>query len=377
MTDLSERGFTPARPPRGGMMTRLWMNPKFQALAARLPFAGRIARAEGAAIFGLVGGFVNSQILLALVDLRVLEALVPGPQGAGALARAAGLAEDRMDILLQGGAALGLLKRRRDGRFALSRPGAVLLGVPGLTGMIRHHAVFYRDLADPVALLRGGTETELARFWPYVFGADGPIGPAVAETYSGLMSDTQAMVAADTLRLIRLSGVAHLMDVGGGTGAFLQAAGQAWPALRLTLFDLPDVVPSARARFAATGLADRVTIVPGSFRHDPLPRGADAISLVRVLYDHADDTVRALLQAVHAALPEGGLLIVAEPMSGGARPDPITDTYFAFYTMAMGTGRTRSAARIGELMAEAGFTAIQRLPGARPYVASAVTARRA
>ncbi len=68
--------------------------------------------------------------------------------------------------------------------------------------MIRHHAVFYRDLADPVALLRGGAETELARFWPYVFGASGPIDPEVAATYSGLMADTQAMVAEDTLRLV-------------------------------------------------------------------------------------------------------------------------------------------------------------------------------
>ncbi len=74
-----------------------------------------------------------------------------------------------------------------------------------------------------------------------------------------------------------------------------------------------------------------------------------------MLYDHADETVLALLRAVHAALPEGGRLIVSEPMSGGARPDPITDTYFAFYTLAMGTGRTRSAARIAELMDEAGF----------------------
>ncbi len=123
-------------------------------------------------------------------------------------------------------------------------------------------------------------------------------------------------------------------------------------------------------------MAERVTIVPGSFRHDPLPQGADAISLVRVLYDHADETVLALLRAVHAALPERGLLIVAEPMSGGMRPDPITDTYFAFYTLAMGTGRTRSAARIAELMAEAGFSGSRSVPGSRPYIASAVIAWR-
>jgi demethylspheroidene O-methyltransferase len=279
-----------------------------------------------------------------------------------------------MEILLQGGAALRLLRRRRDGRFALARRGAVLLGVPGLPGMIRHHAVFYRDLADPVGLLRDAPQTELARFWPYVFGAAGPIDPAVAATYSGLMADTQALVAEDTLRLVDLSGVRRLMDVGGGTGAFLAAAMRRHPAMRGVLFDLPAVVPGARARFAAAGLADRAEIRPGSFRDGGLPAGADAISLVRVLYDHADDTVSALLAAVHAALPAGGRLIVSEPMSGGARPDPITDTYFAFYTLAMGTGCTRPARRIGAMLAAAGFVRIRVQPGPRPYVTSVVTA---
>lgn len=378
MTVVPERGQAPAPQTRrgGSWLTRAWMNPRLHAAVARIPGLGRISRSEGAAMFGLVGGFVNSQILLALVELGVLDTLVAGPQSAAALARPAGLAEDRMAILLQGGAALRLLKRRRDGRFALTRRGAVLLGVPGLIGMIRHHAVFYRDLTDPVALLRGGTETELARFWPYVFGAGGATDPQVTASYSTLMSDTQGLVAEDTLRCADLSGVTRLMDIGGGTGAFLAAAGARHRSLDLTLFDLPAVVGPARARFAAAGMADRVTILPGSFRDDPIPVGADAISLVRVLYDHADDTVTNLLAAVYAALPKGGRLIISEPMSGGDVPDAITDTYFAFYTLAMGTGRTRSAARIADLVTAAGFEQVTIRPGPRPYITGLVLARK-
>jgi demethylspheroidene O-methyltransferase len=61
-------------------------------------------------------------------------------------------------------------------------------------------------------------------------------------------------------------------------------------------------------------------------------------------------------------------------MSGGARPDPATDVYFAVYTMAMQTGQTRSAARIAELLAKAGFSQIRTRPGSRPYVTSVVEA---
>ena len=70
-------------------------------------------------------------------------------------------------------------------------------------------------------------------------------------------------------------------DVGGGTGAFLCAVGAAHPALRLDLFDLPAVMAGAAARLGQAGLGARVTLHEGSFRDDPLPRGADAITLVR------------------------------------------------------------------------------------------------
>lgn len=374
MTDLG----APARPwwRLSGLRNRLVAAPDFQRWAAAFPLTRRIALREGEALFNLVAGFVHSQVLLALVELDLPRLLRDQPATPEALAPRVDLAPDRLAILLQAGAALGLLRRRRDGRFGLAQRGAALLGVPGLEAMIRHHHVFYRDLQDPVALLRGTGETGLAVFWPYVFGAATTVEPEVAATYSDLMAQSQGLVADDTLRAVSLQGVGHLMDVGGGTGAFLAAAATKWPALRMTLFDLPAVVPAASARFARAGIADRVTIVPGSFRSGPLPAGADAISLVRVLYDHADDTVRDLLARAHAALPPGGRLIISEPMSGGAVPERAGDVYFAFYTLAMRTGRARSAATIADLCRDAGFTAIETPRPARPFVTSVVTARK-
>ena len=377
---MSEAGLhgdpAPPRRARAGGLTgwrnRLVAKPWFQSWASRLPFTRRIVRRDGEAMFDIVSGFVQSQVLRTLVELDLLRALRDRPRAVHELTAQTGLPGERMAILLQAGAALGLLKRTRDGRFQLAQKGAALLGVPGLAEMIRHHDVLYRDLADPTAFFRGQTTPELAGFWPYVFGAGAAQDPQTAARYSDLMAQSQGLVAQETLRAIPLTGVSHLMDVGGGTGAFLAAAGALAPGLRMTLFDLPAVAAQARARFDAAGMADRVTIHPGSFRDDPLPAGADAISLVRVLYDHQDSTVTALLRACFDALPPGGRLFVSEPMSGGDRPTRSGDVYFSIYTLAMGTGRTRSQARIAEMMQSIGFNGISTPKSPRPFITTVV-----
>ena len=331
-----------------------------------MPLLRGIARREGAALFDLMQGFVNSQMLSALVELRVLHILADGGETAADMAQRLNVPVERMMILLQAGAAMKLLRRKRD-RFYLAQRGAAFLGVNGLEDMVRHHAVLYGDLADPVAFIKGETTPALADFWPYVFGAQGATDPEVSARYSRLMADSQGIVAQEALGVLSFKGVSRLLDVGGGTGAFLRAVHARHPKLELALFDLPDVValadlPACAARHG------------GSFRDDPLPQGADAISLVRVLYDHSDDTVRALLTKTLAALPAGGKLMVVEPMSGGARPDRQTDVYFSVYTLAMQTGRTRSAQEICALLQQAGFADQTQIRTSRPYITSVVTA---
>nr|WP_152493191.1 methyltransferase [Roseovarius sp. THAF27] len=359
-----------------GWLNRLIARPRFQSIAGALPFGRGMARREGAGIFDLLQGFVASQVLTALVDTGILRALLDGPRSAEALGFRHDVPADRMDQLLRAGAALGLLKRRRDGAYALARKGAAILGVPGLENMIRHNAELYADMADPMALLRGQGETRLARFWPYVFGAEGEVAPEVADRYSALMAESQVLVARDTLKMLPIKGARTVMDVGGGSGVFLAEVLRRNKAARGILFDLPEVMPQARGRLSEPGLTDRVALQGGSFRDGPLPRGADTICLIRVLYDHADDTVEDLLGKAYAALPPGGWLIVSEPMSGGDAPERAGDVYFAFYTMAMGTGRVRSQARIAEMCSRAGFEGIVTPKPIRPFITTALACRK-
>ena len=365
----------PEAPPRGPLWARLVASPRVQAAVARVPGLRRLARRDGDRLMDLVAGFVHSQVLLAVVELRLLHRLMDGPAEAAELAAGTGIDARRMAVLCDAAAALGLMRRGRGGAYRIARLGAATVGVPGLEGMVRHHPVLYRDLADPLALLSGG-ETELSRFWPYVFGAGAARDPATAARYSELMADSQTLVAQETLARVDLSGAREVLDVGGGTGAFLAALGARHAGPRLHLFDLPAVVAPARARLDAAGLGARATITAGSFRDDPLPRGADVATLNRVLYDHDDATVAALLRAVHAALPPGGRVVVSEPMAGEAAPERAGDAYFALYTLAMGTGRTRRPGEIAALLRAAGFDRIRDRGTTRPFVTRVVEATR-
>jgi demethylspheroidene O-methyltransferase len=245
-----------------------------------------------------------------------------------------------------------------------------MIGNPGIAAMVEHHAMLYADLADPVELLRrerGGTA--LAQYWAYAGAAQpGALPGEKVSDYTALMAASQPMVAQEVLAAYRFGQHRRLMDVGGGSGAFLTAVGKANPGLDLLLFDLPAVAEQGRQRFAREGLADRALAMGGDFTTDSLPLGADIISLVRVLHDHDDDVVQALLRRVRAALPKGGRVLIAEPMAGTAGAEPMGGAYFGFYLLAMGRGRPRRPDELAAMLTSAGFTGARLMPTDTPLL---------
>lgn len=190
------------------------------------------------------------------------------------------------------------------------------------------------------------------------------------------MSASQPLVAGEVLDAWPLARHRCLLDVGGGDGRFLVSAAERAPGLRLMLFDLPQVAAHARARLAAAGLGERATIVGGSFLTDALPSGADVISLVRVVHDHDDPAAMRLLRAVHAALPAGGTLLLAEPMAATKGAEAMGDAYFGIYLLAMGQGQPRRPERLAQMLVDAGFERIRSLPTRLPLQTGLIVARR-
>lgn len=352
---------------------RMLSSPGFQRWAASFVLTRFIARRRASALFDLCAGFVYSQVFLAVVRLRLLEAVRDTPRTVAELAPMLGLSLEAAQRLLDAAASLRLVERR-GGAYGLGIHGCSYIGNPSLHQLVEHNALFYRDLADPVALLRGELPAaEINRFWCYA----SPSAPQATDqfaAYSRLMASSIPLLAEDIIEAYPVDHHRRLLDVGGGEGAFLEAIAARAPRLSLTLFDLPPVAERARERISRAGLASRVTVERGDLFVDPLPAGADLVSLVRVLHDHEDDQALRLLQAIRRVLQPGGVLLIAEPMRGTSGAEPMGDAYFGFYLLAMGQGRPRSPQEIVALLAQAGFARLRVRRTRRPMLLQLISA---
>lgn len=357
----------------GALMDRWLTSDSLYRWSVSNPLTRWITRRRARQVFDLMAGFVYSQVLLACVRLRILETVAERPRTLDELAQWTQLPPAGLQRLLQSALALGLLNLRSQGRYGLGPLGAPVAGHAGIRAMIEHHAVLYQDMQDPVAMLQGpGQPGAMAQYWPYTLDDDAQAAQAAqaqAEKYarySNLMSASQPFVVDEILASYRFDAHRCVLDVGGGQGTFMSRLALHAKHLQVMLFDLPEVAALARANFARQGLGARSQAHPGSFLHDPLPQGADLVTLIRVAHDHPDADVRTLLASIYQALPPGGTLLLSEPMAQEAGETPQGDAYFHFYLLAMGAGRLRTPRELMAMMAEAGFAHLEIVPNPMP-----------
>lgn len=349
------------------MRERLVGDLRFQRTVARIPFVRKIAQKQARDVFDLCTGFVYSQVLLACVQLDILQLCRCKPQSLSEIARAARLSDDATSRLVSAAVSLGLLQARSGERYGLGLRGAAIVANPGLLKMIEHHGLFYKDMADPVALLRGEAgETGLSRYWAYAQGRGNDLQDDDVAPYTDLMAQSQTFVAEDVLDAYDFGKHTLMLDVGGGDGTFIVRTARRNPKLRFQHFDLPPVSARAAAHFTRAGLNQRAISAPGSFVYDELPQGADLVTLVRVLHDHDDQTVKTILRRARHAIAPGGTLLIAEPMAGTRGAESMGDAYFGFYLLAMGRGRPRTREDLSQLVVDAGFRNPTEVPTSLP-----------
>ena len=332
---------------------RLLADSKFQRWAARTPLVRRIASKKAVELHHLTAGFVYTQTLNAVVQSNLLAVLQGRIESTKSVAAMCGLTTPAAHTLLTAAQALKLTEEVSQGYWMVGELGASVLGNPGVADMVRHHAVLYRDLADPLALLKHRESTGLRDYWSYVPGGNHP--DEGHREYSQLMSSSLALISDHILDSVSLQDYQSLIDVAGGTGHFARVLTRRHPHINASVLDLPEVVSEAKNQFPNSD----IRFVATDMFRSPLPQDVELFSLIRVLHDHDDEPAASLLSRLCRALKPGGHLLIAEPMAGTQGAEPIGDTYFSFYLWAMGSGRPRTAEELRAMCLAAGFSAVR------------------
>ncbi|MCX4749995.1 methyltransferase [Kitasatospora sp. NBC_01287] len=310
------------------------------------------------AVYGL---FVTSALELAIrhgVTARLAEhGAASGPE----LAAALDLDGETLGRLLTVLRAFGVLTADPHGRYAV--PDAAL---PYLDPREpRYLGGFVRHLMESTTERLPRLDDRLSRTRP---GAEAAAPEPLDEPFAELYRDAAATarfldamwqlsfdVSVELVELAGLAGARELVDVGGAGGPFAVAALLRHPALRATVFDLPQVGAKLAEARATHRLGDRLAFAPGDFHREELPPG-DCLAFGYILSDWTDETCLALLRKAYRACAPGGAVLVMERLfdEDGYLPPATAAMNLAMHVETQ--GRHRTAAEYLGLLRAAGFT---------------------
>lgn len=317
---------------------------------------------DPAPVLGLLNAFRKSKAMFAAISLGVFDALAVGPKTVAGLAAELAVDPDALERLLGACEMLGLVARSGAG-FANTPAAAAyltkdsprrMLGYTGYSDRVLWKMWDHLDDA-----IREGTNR-----WKQTFGQDA--ATLFAHFYKdesakreflfgmhgfGLISSPVVVDAVD------LGRYTTFVDLGGATGHLTVAALRRWPNLRGVVFDLPEALPLAKEVSGATEVAGRVSYVGGDFFADPLPPG-DVYALGRILHDWSEPKIAKLLAEIHAALPAGGALLIAEKLLNDDKAGPEPAVLQSLNMLVCTEGKERTFGEYEALLKAAGFAEV-------------------
>jgi acetylserotonin N-methyltransferase len=313
-------------------------------------------------VLDLIEAFRHSKTMFAAVSMGVFEALHDGPATAAELAAKLGADAGAMGRLLDGCAALGLV-RKQAGVYRNDAVAETYLyagSAHSLRGYVRYsdEALYgmWGHLDDAV---REGTHR-----WKQSFGLEGPIFSAFFRSEEAMRDFLMGMHGFGMLTSPRVVGAfdlsrfRRLVDLGGATGHLAIAACERYAELRAVVFDLPRTTPLAQEQVAKSAAHQRIEVVAGDFFEDELPE-ADLYYVGRILHDWTEAKIERLLGRVFARLPEGGALLIGEKLLEEDGVGPLAASMQSLNMLIVTEGRERSLSEYAGLLRRVGFGAVE------------------
>ena len=307
-------------------------------------------------IVEMIRGFMPSRAVLTALELDVFTAI-----GSGATAQqVAGkiqCAVRATEMLLNALVALRLLQKE-DGVFK-DTPLSARFFVEGTPDSARlgqlHIANMWKRWSTLTDAMKAGTSVAPR-------GENGWVKPFIAAMDVNARGRARAVAQA-----AGVNGAQHMLDLGGGSGAYSIAFAKAAPGLQCEIVDLADVLPITQEHIRKAGLADRISTRPGDMLTIPLEPGKyDLVLLSAICHMFSPEDNRRLLRRAYEALAPKGRLIISDFVLDPSKTAPRFAALFAL-NMLVGTqaGASYSEPEYAAWLKEAGFADATRvrMPG--------------
>jgi SAM-dependent methyltransferase len=300
-------------------------------------------------------GYAEARILQAAVALGFFDQLDSAGRPAAAIAVAAGTDARATELLLNALVAMRLV--RKDGDLFketdVSRTYLTTQAPTSYAGFVRFDASLWPLWGELAETVRTGKPARP----PDMFQSSRDDTARFIDAMASLVQARgDARVLADTLDL---GGVRRLLDVGGGPGTYAIELCRRHPELRATIFDLPGTLAVTRRYVAESGMADRIDLMPGDYLRDVLPTDHDLIFLSNIIHGEDEDTNRALMRKIHAALAPGGRLMIKDHVTDESGTSPAPAAIFSIAMLLFTRGRDYAYAEIRDWLTAAGFSRVE------------------
>ena len=319
----------------------------------------------------LAGGHVGARIVQSAVELGIFDAIGNDALEAAAVAKLLELEPRATELMLNALTALGLLCKRAN-QFHLTGATARYLkrGSPEyLGGMIRFEASLWRCWEQLPDAIRSGQ----------------PVRPA--DMYQQDPTETQIFIEAmDSLVKARgdtetmgqafdWNNATELLDVGSGPATYPIALCRRFPALRATILDLPGTLKFAQRYVREAGMEDRIRLIPGNYRNDPIPASYDIVFLSNIIHGEGDQDNESLIDKLAAVLKPGGRLVIKDHILDESRAHPAEGAIFSLLMLlTTARGRCYSFGEIRRWMERASLKGAQEIALPPPLTSSLVIA---
>ena len=312
-----------------------------------------LARTQ-AALQQMMNGYWTTQIIYVAAKVGIADALTHGPLDLDRLAQATRTHAPSLCRLMRALGGLGLLRENEQREYELTNLGRCL--VSGSPGALRARAILngedwyqaWGGLLESVRTGKSAFHNLFGKtFFEYMAGR-----PDMAAAFNEAMASSTEGAAAAVVKAYDFSGCRMIVDVGGGTGAFLAAILRATPQARGILFDRPNVVGVARELLARTGIAGRCRLAGGDF-FETVPRGGDLYILSWVIHDWDDERSIAILRNCRRAMTGDARLLLIEQIVPDGNEPSLSKLYDLHMLVLAPGGRERRADEYHSLLAAA------------------------